>query len=122
MKFRAIAAAAILLLAATPSMSAGYRTIPVRGVGEEDCGVWVGHRKIPNDPKALEMEAWVNGFMTAADLYSNDGDTKVSREGMLVWMDRYCQRRPLDQVYRATRNLIYELKHPEDATSTQQSD
>lgn len=119
MKLRAVAIMTTLFLVVGPAMSSGYRTVPVRGVGEEDCGVWVEHRKVPNDPKALEMEAWVNGFMTAADLYSNDGDTRLSREGMLVWMDRYCQRRPLDQVYRATRNLIYELKNPEDATQTQ---
>lgn len=76
------------------------------------CGNWTAERK-QRSGRAVQMESWVMGFLTALNLYvpATGGDIAKSAdvEGFYGWLDKYCGDHPLDTFVGAVMTLADEL-------------
>jgi hypothetical protein len=62
---------------------------------------------------AIPVQDWVVGYLTAYNEWvAPDGNISAGtdNDGIAAWMDNYCQAHPLDNVARAARALVVELK------------
>jgi hypothetical protein len=79
----------------------------VYGSGTASCGTWVEERKRNNHQ---DMEAWVQGYLSAAGNYETNQLNKVDRQAFLVWLDNYCQNNPLKKVIDGAQALVHEIE------------
>jgi hypothetical protein len=56
------------------------------------------------------MEAWVQGYLSAAGNYETNQLNKVDRQDFLVWLDNYCQNNPLKKVIDGAQALVHEIE------------
>jgi len=92
-------------------------TQPVFGqavFGGSDCGQWVNRRDSAISKTAAEL--WLAGYMSGINsmyvTYSKRADAlnKVdSLEQMVLWMDNYCTKNPLNRVTTGALELFLEL-------------
>ena len=84
----------------------------VLGEGTASCGEWTKVRAEKNSSSAFVSGAWVQGYLTAFNLYgpaSNDITKGTDAEGVMAWVDNYCVQHPLDDLSTAADNLVVEL-------------
>jgi hypothetical protein len=76
------------------------------------CGAWLDDRRTDRDA-ALAAQDWVLGYLTAYNEYvAPDGAISrgTDQDGMMAWLDGYCQSHPLDLVGQAATALVRELR------------
>jgi hypothetical protein len=103
-----------LLLLAMPwivvSSADARDSFTIIGAGVESCGTWTAetHRSVGS-----LNHSWLLGYVTAFNRYWLSIDKNVAQgtnaEGLIAWMDNYCQAHPLDNISKAADNLIDEL-------------
>lgn len=79
--------------------------------GTISCENWVIYRNQMGWEEA-GAEAWISGFMTAfnfatTSLYSIRGN--VDHQDIYLWMDKYCQANPLNNIAFGMAELVAEL-------------
>jgi len=79
--------------------------------GARSCGQWVKDRKHDGWEATADM-AWIAGYISAfnrktPDVFSILGSTDM--EGIILWMDKYCQENPLGELGKGMEFLTYEL-------------
>lgn len=90
-------------------------TVQVLGHGAKSCGSWLQSRNTQSYNEAAQT-SWVMGFVTAFNNYgepqppSGNISGGTDADGLLSWIDAYCQANPLDTVFRASAALIRELQ------------
>ena len=94
----------VLLALITP------RTYAQHVEGILDCGLWIAARKT-NDAAALEH--FLLGLLNGISLGSNvefwrARGLPISREQAYLWMDGYCAKNPLKEVYEGAFALMSE--------------
>jgi hypothetical protein len=92
------------------SVGAADRSGKYMAVGES-CGTFVRDFARPG-PLRNQSESWVNGYITAYNLLSNDtydirGGTDI--DSLMLWLDNHCRQHPLDSLSAAMRVLVDEL-------------
>lgn len=98
---------ATALLAAAPANAARSYAY---GVGSKSCGSWV-HERANRTPWGMaQMTQWMLGYISAASAYSEHELGLSNFEGVVAYMDKYCQQNPLDRFESGVRNLIQELR------------
>jgi hypothetical protein len=115
--------ASLLLPAATAfSENSKYR---IMGVGNESCGAWMEGRAYmsvlrsgsvkgssDNNLRMLSWTHWLAGYITAYNRFG-PGSADVAKgtdlEGLLRWLDTYCEQHPLDHFAAALEVLVSEL-------------
>ena len=75
------------------------------------CGVWQQARQASSLKRGL-MAQWVVGFLSGVNLESPSTDFLLGNDfdGLMAWVDNYCQSHPLDKVATAASNLVIELR------------
>ncbi len=82
----------------------------VYGAGMVTCAEWQQYRSTNNRPATLQLEAWVDGFLSGYNMASEGRDViapKPESVAYYAWIDNYCQRNPLEKVVKA----VFELKN-----------
>jgi hypothetical protein len=82
------------------------------GPGANSCGTWVSERR-QDSLVSLQIQTWVLGFLTAYNEFvATDGQISrgVDVQGLMGWIDNYCQAHPLEDVESASVHLVLELK------------
>lgn len=96
---------AMALLSFTVSSYAGQYT--TYGSGVNSCGSWVKWRK--TESGWHQDGQWVNGFISAAGFFGKDLK-QTDSDAMLVFMDNYCQKHPLNKISDGARALVKALE------------
>ena len=97
---------ALLFVCASSQATAG----PVVIEGMMDCGMWLKARK---DSTSQSLEHVVLGFMNGLSFggqreFWRAGGHKVGREQVFFWLDNYCQKNPMNDVYEGAIVLFRE--------------
>src|SRR5438128_1255268 len=81
------------------------------GVGFDSCGRYVQEtRRGPSS--SFPYRGWIGEYLTAVNLstpntYHIAGTTDL--DGLMLWLENYCNKNPLKPFYNAVENLINEL-------------
>lgn len=105
-KLVAIALTSILLV-----INPVYAEVTIVGQGMSSCGAWTEARK-NNKLDGLAYESWVQGFLSGINstgVMEIDILKSGDHENWLVWIDSYCQQKPLDKIYMGASQLADEL-------------
>lgn len=81
----------------------------ILGFGSESCGMYVAERKAGKDNS---YRGWLTGYLSAyneslKNTYNVLGNVDV--EAALLWIDKYCNKHPLDSFSGASKALLKEL-------------
>ena len=85
----------------------------VYGPTEESCESWLA----ASGAEETALEWWLLGFVSGADLMSEQPLRSSDSEGLAGWVDRYCAEHPLDPIVKAAIDLVAELGSPAEAGS-----
>jgi hypothetical protein len=103
----------LIIMIATAS-GATARGKYVYGAGTISCAEWLNYRSTGGDPNSYQVQAWVDGFLSAHNLADDEqGDFLLSAPKAVAsyaWIDNYCGPKPLDQVIQAVIALKKELQ------------
>jgi hypothetical protein len=104
------------LVAAFLLRSAEAQTSMIMGVGGLSCGTWTEAKR---EGEAFEYRAWMLGFLSGIGIasitwqphgQSVDPLTGTDKDGVLGWVDNYCQAHPLDLI--AAAGWAFVRAHP----------
>lgn len=95
---------------ATPDANAANypRNFILYGFHSVSCLSWAQARA-NNNADALTYQAWVTGFISGAG-WKGAGIKQTDYAAINYYLDGYCKRRPMDDLFTATRALIAKLK------------
>ncbi len=105
-------AAAALTAAALWSSTATAQSYVVWGIGAERCAAWVDAKRSSDKVQRAAYETWAHGFLTGAGFERGGAImTKASmdRDGVLKWLDDYCEANPRMSIERAAVALLGRL-------------
>jgi hypothetical protein len=73
------------------------------------CGAWTKARQ---SKTAQPAEQWVAGYLSGVNTTSDEPDTLMGTDwdGVMTWMDNYCEARPLDKIVLAAIKLVQHLR------------
>lgn len=87
-------------------------TYTTYGSGNSSCGEWLQSSAagLTHEMRRTLLLSWVLGFVSGVG-YSGVHHLKATDgSGVEVWIDRYCETRPLDTLARAAAALTRELR------------
>jgi hypothetical protein len=91
---------------ATLSISTA-RARDVLGNGSYSCSSWMENQR--DKYFALIDQAWVSGYLSSYNLYASDELALPDVPAIRGWITGYCQKHPLDGIYKAADELVNEL-------------
>jgi hypothetical protein len=100
------------LFAAFQSNNAKADARVMYGAGTISCAEWQKYRLSDDKPNTLQVQAWVDGYLSGYNVASQDVDilsSKPSSIAFYAWIDNYCAVHPLDSVVQASDRLRKEL-------------
>ena len=81
-------------------------------VGTLSCETWIQQRADKSNEKHFINSAWIQGYLTATNVFG-EGSSHLAKgtdaEGIMAWVDRYCEKRPADAMAVAAKALVDEL-------------
>jgi hypothetical protein len=95
------------IIAAQPVQAGNF----VIGSGTASCGTWTQARKAQSTISSL-LAQWVAGYLSSANVNdSSPSDILKDQDydGLMAWVDKYCQENPLDVIGTAAQKLLEEL-------------
>ncbi len=102
----------VIVVATVSGASAGGKYI--YGAGTISCAEWLNYRSTGNNPNSYQVQAWVDGFLSAYNLADDEhADFLISAPKAVAsyaWIDNYCGPKPLDEVIQAVVALKKELQ------------
>ena len=69
------------------------------------CGEWQWHRSIGNKGATLQLQAWIDGFLSGSDEEIDFIAPKATEVASYTWIDNYCSQHPIDLVEDAAAVL-----------------
>jgi hypothetical protein len=86
----------------------------VYGAGTVTCGEWRQHRSTGNKAAELQLQAWIDGFLSGYNFGSDLFDflapsPERTAVAYYAWIDNYCSQNPLNRVADAAAALKNEL-------------
>lgn len=102
-----------LMLASTAAHAHGDSSgsFTILGHGVISCGTWTKDQA-DGSLSAAGERAWLLGFLTAFNLYgpgTSDVSSATDSNGLVGWVNTYCQQHPLDKMVTAAQALVVEL-------------
>ncbi len=98
-----------------PTTTAGYTSTPdyqdtfiLYGLHSVSCQSWMQARRTSSD-EAFQYEAWVTGFLSGAG-WKNAPIAQTDYTAINYYVDDYCRRHPMKDLFAATKALINKLK------------
>ena len=113
---RVITCLILAAVLATGDRATAADTHRMEGNGNASCGNWMAARaSAPGDGLARDhplQVQWVFGFLTGVGVFGRTFDPlkNVDAQGVLAWMDNYCQANPIDSIATAAADFV--LQHP----------
>lgn len=101
----------IVVLAASANVASAADRM-VYGAGMVTCAEWQQHRSTGNKVANVQLQAWIDGFLTGYNVASEDVDfiaPKPEDIAYYAWVDNYCSQHPLDKVMQAVLKLKDDL-------------
>lgn len=93
------------------SFAASAQSYVVWGIGGQRCAAWVDARRTDKTQLAA-YETWAHGFLTGAG-FERGGSimtkVEIDRDGVLKWLDDYCEANPRMSIERAAVALLAHL-------------
>jgi hypothetical protein len=115
-------ATALLTYSAEAQTSVATGSVAI-GAGTRSCGTWTAARhdkqSLQAQVDAVDDSAWVLGFLSGigndAWIRLPSGDAVdplrgTDRDGVLAWIDNYCQAHPLEKIFTAAWAFVH--AHP----------
>lgn len=110
-----VIACLIFLFMATPTSA---EKLPVVGVGNQSCGVWIDWRAKNNSGVETLLTGWVQGFLSGMNARSyvltgmkeDSMYALPSQELISSYLDEYCQQNLTDDLFGASLTLFYEIE------------
>ena len=107
--------AVVLMFVVDPAIAAdspGFYSI--QGTGASSCGNYIDERR-KDEWGEVVFAAWIAGYVTATNLerpktYDIMGRTDL--DGILLWLENYCQQHPTESFAKAAFELMEHL-HPQ---------
>ena len=102
---------AIAIVAIPLVINTVYAEVTIVGQGMSSCDAWTEARK-NNALDSQPYEIWVQGFLSGINstgVMGIDILESGDHENWLVWIDNYCQQKPLDKIYTGVSQLADEL-------------
>jgi hypothetical protein len=113
-KFAAIAVIVALTVTSNAALAQEKRPSDrmAYGAGMVTCAEWQQYRTTGNKPAALQLQAWVDGFLTGFNMAISDADLlapKPESVAYYTWIDNYCSQKPLRVIRGINRGraLVY---------------
>ena len=110
---RTMMLAAVILIAANVQATAEPIERMVFGQGGKSCGSWTMARQTSRGAERAWMRHWVAGFVSGMNLDLAHPDAlrgAVDFEGVVGWIDNFCQSNPLEIISTAGFRLMDELR------------
>jgi hypothetical protein len=79
------------------------------GAGTLTCGEWQRHRSTENKGATLQLQAWIDGFLSGSGEEIDFIAPKATEVAYYAWIDNYCRQNPLNMVAEAAVALKNEL-------------
>jgi hypothetical protein len=106
------AATLIASLALVISATVFAQAITIRGASS--CGVWIKERQEKKIP-TLTNERWLVGYLSGlARALNKDIVNGTDNASIFLWMDNYCQKKPLNDIADGAEDLSRELAKQKD--------
>jgi hypothetical protein len=91
------------------SPSANYpETFILYGFHSVSCQSWTQARA-SNSDEVFQFQAWVTGFISGAG-WKNAAIAQTDYAAINYYLDDYCKRQPMNDLFAATKALISKLK------------
>jgi hypothetical protein len=84
----------------------------VYGAGMVTCAEWQKYRMAGNKPAQVQLQAWIDGFLSGYNTASDGTNFLGPRPedvAYYAWIDNYCSQNPLNKVIQAVMALKDEL-------------
>ncbi len=81
------------------------------GTGNQSCGYWTETRKGRDQAANLDLYSYAGGFLSSYNLAFDKKDilAGTDMDGLMGWMDNYCQANPLNKIALGLMMLILTL-------------
>ncbi|QHP70021.1 hypothetical protein EI171_23630 [Bradyrhizobium sp. LCT2] len=112
MKVIASLLAAGYVVTSAPAIFAAEGDRMVYGAGMVTCAEWQQYRSTGNNAATLQVQAWIDGFLSGYNSASSAKDfisPKPESVAYYAWIDNYCIANPLNRVAEAAVGLKAEL-------------
>jgi hypothetical protein len=94
--------------------------VSIGGSGANPCSAWTQDRSGTTDAARQASQSridWISGFFSAVNLFAEQFGSLHGgiddRDGMIAWIDTYCQEHPTDPLFVAAGDLVFDLRnHP----------
>jgi hypothetical protein len=90
--------------------SSAYPGRSLYGAGNDSCEKWVTDRKDGKMFAWLSSGHWVLGFVTSAQFRDFEMQQVGSTDTILIWIDNYCAKNPIKNIYDVASALVEELR------------
>ena len=80
----------------------------VYGPGMVTCAGWRQHRSTRNKAATLQLQAWIDGFLSGYNTASEGTDflaPQPMKDASYTWIDNHCSQHPIDLVEDAAAVL-----------------
>ena len=84
------------------------------GYGNNSCGKWLAERKKYDQRAAGEIVVWITAYLSGLNVGLPQNEThsgqigdRLDNDGVIEWMDNYCDQHPLETIQVAS-NKLYE--------------
>jgi hypothetical protein len=81
------------------------------GLGVISCGKWTSSRRSHDD---FAPKQWMLGFLSGIGFVHSNGDDPLDNmdgEGVLAWIDNFCQTHPITPLDEAAAAFYFEHPH-----------
>lgn len=97
--------------------STNSNAVAIIGSSDTGCGLWIKNRvnqqtnqQTSINVNAIGAENWIIGYLSGIAVITNsDFLIGVEAESIYLWMDKYCQKNPLNQIGDGGYDLAKEL-------------
>jgi hypothetical protein len=100
-----------VLIVATGAEASAQEARLVVGSGNNSGGAWTQARQARSPKQGLNAQ-WVAGYLSGANMEETGPEALrgIDFEGMVAWIDNYCQANPLEFVATAAFSLLKTLR------------
>ena len=87
----------------------GANAKPIMVSGWTNCGSWLTDKEFDAE---VQKKSWLLGYLSGLAVgRQTDVLRDTSHESIFLWMDKYCNESPLENVFHAGNILFYDLKN-----------
>ena len=102
-------ALAVLLTALPATAQTQTKDIRMTGVGTRKCSEWVDWKTANNGEARATTIEWIQGFMSAHNLYARANSVVADNKILLPLLDAYCEKNATQRIFNAAIEITQSL-------------